>query len=32
MIKTTLYNHKLIHEKTENSKVDSDTIKKTLIP
>ena len=28
MIKTTLYNQKLIHEQTENSKVDSDTIKK----
>ena len=28
MIKTTLYNQKLIHEQTENSKVDSDTVKK----
>ena len=28
MIKTTLYNQKLIHEKYENLKVDSDTIKK----
>ena len=28
MIKTTLYNQKLIHEKYGNLKVDSDTIKK----
>ena len=28
MVKTTLYNQKLIHEKYENLKVDSDTIKK----
>ena len=28
MIKITLYNQKLIHQKYENLKVDSDTIKK----
>ena len=33
MIKTTLYNQKLIHEKYGNLKVDSDTIKrKTVTP
>ena len=28
MIKTAVYNQKLIHQKYENLKVDSDTIKK----
>ena len=33
MIRTTLYNQKLLHEKYENLKVDSDTIKrKTATP
>ena len=33
MIRTTLYNQKLLHEKYENLKVDSDTTKrKTATP